>query len=369
MIIKLNNYDKSILDSYFQQKNNNVLCSEIQNDFLSEAYDYIHKEDIDTCKKDGHDEKESMKFLFYSEAEIDEEEPLIQELEQKNEFGNFNLLSSKKYTDNPYYATIKSQHVKDKNYILDVNRFEPYECFTYNDTLSDSNNCYAEITPLGYFNESVPYLYLSKNDVIWMSITPHEINTMEKAIEKAHGKVITFGLGLGYYAFMTSIKEEVDSVTIVENDQSIISLFEKNLLPSFPMKEKIKIVKADAFHYMEKAKDFDTLFIDIYHTPEDALPLYLKFKRLEKQMKFPYIIDYWIEDSILCLLRRYVLTLLEEYYQGLTEQDYLNDSDIESKILKALYFALKDYHFSSIKEIDDILSDKGLIELAKGTKI
>ena len=60
-----------------------------------------------------------------------------------------------------------------------------------------------------------------------MLITPNEIETMKKSISEATGNVLTYGLGLGYYAYMVSMKENVESVTIVEKDKEIIDLFKK----------------------------------------------------------------------------------------------------------------------------------------------
>jgi hypothetical protein len=184
-----------------------------------------------------------------------------------------------------------------------------------------------------------------------MSITPHEINTMRESICNAHGRVVTFGLGLGYFAYMVSLKEEVKEVVVVEKDNKVISLFNKYLLPLFPHKEKIKIVKEDAFHFFERKMNdtpFDYAFIDIYHTASDALPLYLRFKRAEKNIHTNTEFSYWIEESILCLLRRYVLTLIEEYYQGLKESDYDVIEDEESLLLHVLYQALKEEEFNNI---------------------
>lgn len=71
-----------------------------------------------------------------------------------------------------------------------------------------------------------------------MSLVMSEIESMEEPLRLARGKVITYGLGLGYYAFMAAQKETVDSVTIVEMNPSIIKIFNDVLLPQFPHKEK-----------------------------------------------------------------------------------------------------------------------------------
>ena len=65
-----------------------------------------------------------------------------------------------------------------------------------------------------------------------MSITPNEIETMEEAVKAATGKVIVYGLGLGYYPYMISLKDEVKEIVIVENDIKIINLFKLKLVNS-----------------------------------------------------------------------------------------------------------------------------------------
>ena len=57
---------------------------------------------------------------------------------------------------------------------------------------------------------------LLENDRIWMTITPNEIETMKEPVDGAFGNVLTYGLGLGYYAYMVSEKENVETVTIVD---------------------------------------------------------------------------------------------------------------------------------------------------------
>ena len=72
-----------------------------------------------------------------------------------------------------------------------------------------------------------------------MSISPNEVFTMDQPIKKAKGKVLTLGCGMGYFAYMVSLKEDVESITIVELEQSVINLFEIYLLPQFENKDKI----------------------------------------------------------------------------------------------------------------------------------
>ena len=66
-----------------------------------------------------------------------------------------------------------------------------------------------------------------KDDVVWMSTDPNEIITMNPYIQKAHGDILVMGLGLGYYPFMTALKDDVKSITIIEKDPKVIDIFKK----------------------------------------------------------------------------------------------------------------------------------------------
>ena len=141
-----------------------------------------------------------------------------------------------------------------------------------------------------------------------MLITPNEIETMERVINDSKGRVLTYGLGLGYYAYMVSLKEEVEKVTIVEKDNKVIELFNKYILPKFKNKDKITIINADALvHIKNDKEDYDIVFIDIWHDVSDGLPLYLEFKKYEKKNTKYY---YWIFFNSFSYLFYYSNTLL-----------------------------------------------------------
>lgn len=91
---------------------------------------------------------------------------------------------------------------------------------------------------------------------------------MQKSIEEAFGHVLTFGLGLGYYAYIVSAMSQVEFVTIVEVNPQISSLFRQYLLPQFPQRQKIHIVQAEAFNYARNhlaSGMFDYVFTDLWH--------------------------------------------------------------------------------------------------------
>ena len=265
------------------------------------------------------------------------------------------------YKNDFFRNHINPKDYKDKDYQLTYLSFRPYQCFPYDDISVDSN--FVEVSRIGYFDKPFPYLAVLKKDVVWMSTDPNEINTMKKPISEAKGRVLAFGLGLGYFPVMTALKEDVKEVTVVECDPKIIEIFKKHILPLVPFKNKIHIVQADAFEYAKKDldKEFDYLFIDIWHNPEDGLPMYLKLKKLLKMKKIT--ICYWLEKSILAMYRRCLLTIIEENMTGYTKENYRKAKNEYDQIINDLYFKTEHMSFDSIEKIKDLLQDKELEKL------
>jgi hypothetical protein len=367
MKINLTDAERKSLDEILTQKDENYDVSQLINSFLEDHYDAIGESAVrQIMKEDGTTVEESMIEAFHRYLSLDRQDPQVEKMKEDTDFGNLAHIKEEEFLNHPFNK-IKVEPVCYGSYQLRYNYFEPFEIFNCDETKTDEKNNYAEKTTLGYFEKKVPYLMLTQKDEIWMSITPHEINTMRNDIKEAKGRVLTLGLGLGYYAFEVSNKKEVSEVIIIEKDRNVITLFEKNILPHFPHKEKIHIIRQDAFLYFERelrSEHFDTIFVDIYHTPDDALPLYLRFRKGEDKIKGQKV-DYWIEESILAYLRRFVLTIIEEYYQGYTKDDYMVAEDEQSEILKKIYMYLSKKEFNSLNDIHQILSNDGLRELSQ----
>lgn len=272
------------------EERNNLIMSKLSI-YLNNYSDYITKEMIDNIKKEfGFYDLESFKIIITSLLEITDKE-LIHEFD-KIVFE----LDKNKYEDNLYYKNISFKNIKSNKWSFRYESYKPYEAFVFNDLRKINDKLYPCI---GYFKEEYKYPAVLENNREWMLITPNEIETMEKPINEATGNVLTYGLGLGYYAYMVSMKEDVKTVTIVEKDKEIIELFNKYILPQFRFKDKIRIINMDAFEYFKKNIYYDFVFVDIWHDPSDGIDLYLKFKNLEKKnIKY----SYWIEDTIKCYI-------------------------------------------------------------------
>lgn len=176
-------------------------------------------------------------------------------------------------------------------------RYKPYEAFVRDDPVRDFAG--RVIPSIGFFPREYRYPAVLEGGREWMLITPNEINTMKAPIAAAKGRVLTFGLGLGYYAFHATQKPEVESVTVVERDERVIRLFTDVILPQFPHKEKLTVVEDDAFAFAAAhlSDGYDTVFTDLWHDPSDGIPLYRRMKELEARHPGPEY-HYWIEKTL-----------------------------------------------------------------------
>ena len=215
------------------------------------------------------------------------------------------LLDAKRYYENKYYKNIKIDNVTDGEWELRQESYEPYRSVICGDMVIRED--FSEYPPLGFFDEKFYFPAVLENGNEWMTLTPVDLDTCEDAIARAHGKVITFGLGLGYYAYMVSEKENVEKITVIEKSENVIRLFEKYILPQFSHPEKVEIICDDAFEYAEydmPKTHFDYAFVDTWRDASDGTPMYERMKKLEK-LNSNTEFSYWIENFLISRLRAY----------------------------------------------------------------
>ena len=253
-----------------------------------------------TCGNKRNEERAFASFLANVFSENYDE---VRELERDYLSKGVKKLDPRTYLNDPYFANIKIPEIKEGNWDLGYQSYEPYEGFIYRDI--ECAKDYIEIPQIGFFDEKFSFPTVFEGGREWMAIKPNEIETMKEPVEKARGRVLVYGLGIGYFAYMVSQKADVSSVTVVERDENVISLFEKHILPQFPSREKITIVKSDAFDYARnemKRGGFDYVFTDLWHDVSDGVDLYIKMKKCETLCPNLHY-EYWIECSILSSVR------------------------------------------------------------------
>ena len=270
--------------------------------------------------------------------------------------------------DNPYYEKlINKASYKYKDIEFGFDYFYPYAPFLLDEKIDEGKG--KSHSPFGYFSSRIKYPLIRKNGANWMELVPHEINSMRLDIAKAKGNILVVGLGLGYFAYMTSNKDEVSKVTILEKDKDIIDIFSSCLIEEFEHKEKINIINDDALTY-KNFNDFDFVYIDIYRDELDGLPLVGKLLNnpcLNKNTSF------WFISSLLIYLRRFLITSLDivsssnfnesEYekfgknLEGKTNPDYI--------IWKIYKYLIKPNKIETKENIDSLLSNESMMDLLK----
>ena len=184
-----------------------------------------------------------------------------------------------------------------------MKHYPPYRAAVAADVQTETDG--LERMPLCFFDGPFSFFAVTEDGNEWMTLTPVDLDTCERAIEDACGKVITFGLGLGYYAYMVSGKPNVESITVIEKSDKVIELFKEYVLPHFEHPEKVRIINADAFEYAEHVMPgecYDYAFVDTWRDASDGEPMYRRMKALE-HLSPTTEFSYWIEGFIVSRIR------------------------------------------------------------------
>ncbi len=211
------------------------------------------------------------------------------------------LQSPAPYCADAYFSTIHIPETTLGKWALREEYLAPFEPFVCRDMqiLKDGRM----LPQIAFFAERYAFPAVLENGREWMTLLPNETVTTLPAIEAASGRVLTFGMGLGYFAFHAAEKPEVTSVTVVDISEDVLSLFRELILPQIPNAHKIHLVCRDAFDFAERkmAGNFDFVFADIWHDAGDGIEPYLRMK--EWETRFPDIrFSYWLEDTLRCYI-------------------------------------------------------------------
>ena len=271
--------------------------------YLNDCPDYIQPEMMRQLMDCGVDAETAFSLLMAAAMGLDvEDDPDDRALVHAFFPQMIHRLPVSRYRNNPY---CKSVHVKPTGLggcTLETARYAPFEAFVCDDILCLPDG--RRIPQIGFFEQPFAYPALFENGRLWMSVTPNEIHTMADPIARASGRVLAFGLGLGYFPFMVAQKPDVVSVTVVEQNPNVIDLFESCMLPQFLHGDKLHIVCGDAFafavaHYPQHA--FDFMFTDLWHDVSDGLPMYQRMRALSA-LAPDAVHTYWIEPTLNCYL-------------------------------------------------------------------
>lgn len=285
----------SVMEASVQRDNEEILTR--ISTFLCSGADAIGPDEVrevaDSC---GISQEEAFAALLAAYCGLDTSRAYDAHLYRTYFSRMLARLDAADYQADAYWQALAGIRAGEDGVELTEEGYAAMELFVRDDFCRDRQ---GRIYPqLGWFDTPFRYPALKERGREWMTVTPNEINTIRPIAEAACGRVLTFGLGLGYFAFHASQRPEVDSVTVVERSEAVIRLFERALLPRFTHGEKIRVIRGDAFDYAARVmpeENYDVVFTDLWHDVADGLPLYRRMKGLEVPGPRYF---YWIEPTL-----------------------------------------------------------------------
>lgn len=211
-------------------------------------------------------------------------------------------LSSAHFQSTLFHQNIKLEELRqEKDVSFEKIILPAHHLFNLDAIQFDPHKECREWMNLKALDEDLETLSLKLKDEVWMLDVPSEAQTIDPLAQKAKGRVIAFGLGIGYYIYMALKNPDVKSITVIEKNPLVIQLFKAHILPQFQALIPINILEADALDWFneEKLKDFDTIFVDIYQSQEDGLQW---METLLSKYNPVQVCDFWIESSITSIL-------------------------------------------------------------------
>ena len=281
------------------------------------------------------------------------------------------ILKAEEFNQNPYISNInKIDYVDSSSHEFENLELEPVTLIKAD--VSVAPNGYRALPQLGFFEEKVfiPQLLNFKNNN-FKQVSPKEINATQKHIDAAHGKVLNIGLGMGYFAYMASLKDDVEKVTIIEQDNDLIEFFKEHFLPHFSHREKIEIINSTYYDYLDKITDnqFDFCFIDIDEGTtniEQYLPGFLLFKTICKKFK-KMEVSFFLEAEFKILLTNVLIMVVYANYKKSVE-NYADLTELEIDEEDKTTFDFIDYVYKKVKikdpsDFDYYINYKTLIKM------
>jgi hypothetical protein len=198
----------------------------------------------------------------------------------------------KDYLFNHYYLNIKTNDKKLLEYSIKNEIYKPYELLVH-DELEDI----GEVLPrLSYFDKPFKYLALYKDNKMISKVSPQEINAMKKDIDEAKGNVLVIGLGLGYFPYMVSLKDDVNHIDVIEEDINVINIFNKVLFKQFQNKNKINILEGNIKSSQLELDKYDYIYVNSYNNFSQAIDVYNLFNENDKYKKLKNIHFYLLKS-------------------------------------------------------------------------
>ena len=317
---EIDNFFKSCMDNLKKENKNRFLGAKV------------------TTKNENYLQKQMSKSGFQEFMKPKEQWPSL-------------FIRSQDAIQSPYNSTIKLDTINNEEFRFSCEMLPANQLFNVSGIIFDQHRELNDWMQLRALDQPYPAAVLWQGNDVWMLDAPSESYTIDPYAKKAQGDVLTFGLGIGYFAFMSLLNPKVKSVTIIEKSESVISMFKQYILPQFSNKDKVKIIEGDAFDYFNKAfiEEFDYVFVDIWKSGDDG---FLMIEKLLEQYNPPFDkVDFWIETS--CF--EFIPTLILLYFRSISSEF---DIEHENLIYNRVFQKISQYFESIDSTVSDVYTLK-----------
>lgn len=263
---------------------------------------------LDRCRRHIQEDKKN-NFLGMHVTKTTEHQ--VQKQMQEADFAEFAgsedtwpslFLSTDEWKNSPYHSHVSLDLVKNAHFSYETQRTAGRELFNTDAIQKDPHRELNDWMKLRAMDSNFDAIYLFQDEKDWMMDAPSEAATNDVPAAKAHGNILTFGLGIGYFLYMALQNPNVTSITCIENSPQVIEMFQRFLYPQFPHNKVVNIIEGDAYALFNKDyfSQFDYVFTDIWQSSQDGL---VCIEKLLMQYLPPFEkADFWIEDSCLEIL-------------------------------------------------------------------
>lgn len=149
------------------------------------------------------------------------------------------------------------------------------------------------------------YIGFYRQGNIWMSDTPMEKRTNRPVINHAAGDVLILGMGMGLVLPPLLQAPEIQSITVIEVDEQVISLVLPQLQKHYTT-DNLNIIHGDGFHpekHLPKNARYDYIWFDIWQNIcadnwEEIKMLQKKYKSYLNPANPKATTQAWLEDYI-----------------------------------------------------------------------
>ena len=259
------------------------------------------------------------------------------------------FLSADAWEKTPYHSHIDLSRISSHHFSYEKDLIRGNELFNADAIQKDPHRELNDYMKLRAMDRDFEAVYLYQDDQDWMMDAPSEAFTNDPYAAKAHGCVLTLGLGIGYFLYMCTLNPQVKEITVVERSQDVIDLFRQDILPQFHTSLPIHFICADAFAFWkeENLRNYDYIYADIWQSSDDGLAC---IHRLLQQYNPPFDeTDFWIEDS--CYEIMWTLSFYHFYETALHRR--MDPVPAYQAYMDAIrsYYRRQDITISSVDEI------------------